>query len=222
MHADGSHAEAGVALVGDEHDAAGIGADEIAAGDAGLRLHVFLPQIDAGAAGDRFRIVVVIGGDALAQEGLGDFPAVLVDDRLDDVRRLVVVELDDELAEVGLQALDAVFDQKRVEVDFLGRHRLGFGELGDAVALEDGENRLARVFVGGGEVDVHAAGDERLLGLGEVVAEMVERVVLDGGGELADRIRIRVVLVKHLIALVGAGADPVMTDCCFSSEMFRA
>ena len=41
-------------------------------------------------------------------EGRGDLAPVLVDDRLDDVRRLVVVDLDDELAEVGLHAFDAM------------------------------------------------------------------------------------------------------------------
>jgi hypothetical protein len=130
----GGHAEARVALVGDEQHAAGVRADEVRAGDAGLGLHVFFPQEHAGAAGDGFRIVVVIGGDALALEGAGDFAAVLVDDRLDDVGRDVVVELDDELAEVGFEALDAVFDQEWIEVDFLGGHRLRLGEPGDAVA----------------------------------------------------------------------------------------
>jgi hypothetical protein len=59
--------------------------------------------------------------------------AVEVDDRFDDVRGFVAVELDDEFAEVGLKALDAVFYQERIEVDFLSRHRLGLGELGDFV-----------------------------------------------------------------------------------------
>ena len=62
-----------------------------------------------------------------------------------------------------------------------------------------------RVLAGGGEVDVHAAGDKRLLGLGEVVAEVVERVVLDGGGEFPQGVGILIVLVEHLIALLGAG-----------------
>ena len=178
---DGSHAEARVALVGDEHEAAGVGADEVRAGDAGLRLHVFLPEIDAGAAGDGFRIVVVIGGDAFALEGPGDFAAVLVDDRLDDVRGLVAVELDDELAEVGLQALDAVFDQERIEVDFLGRHRLGLGELRDAVACAGWRESSAahpRRWRRSGHCTPRCS--ERFLGLGEIVAEVVERVVLDG------------------------------------------
>ena len=169
----------------------------------------FAAEENAGAAGDGFRIVVVIGGDALAQEGAGDFAAVLVDDRLDDVGRDVVVELDDELAEVGLEALDAVFDEERIEVDFLGGHRLGLGQAGDAVALEDGEDGLAGVLAGGGEVDVGAARDERLFGLGEVIAEVVERVVLDGGGEFAQGVGIRIVLVEDLIAFVGAGGGAV-------------
>ena len=66
-----------------------------------------------------------------------------MDDRLDDVGRLVVVELDDELAEVGLEALDAVLREKRIEMDFLRRHRLRFRQLRDVVAAQDGEDGLA-------------------------------------------------------------------------------
>jgi hypothetical protein len=103
---------------------------------------------------------------------------------------LVVVELDDELAEVGLQALDAVIYQERIEVDFLGGHRLRLGEPRDAVAAEDGESFASRRrrWRRSGR---YAAGNERLLGLGEIVAEVVERVVLDGCGEFPQR-RVRV------------------------------
>ena len=138
MHAHGCHPEAGVAFVRDERDAASVCTNEITSSDASLRLHVFLPQMDAGAASDGFWIVVIIDGDAFAEKCLGNLPAIFVDDWFDDVRGLVVVELDDELAEVRLQALNAVFDQERIEVDFLSRHRFGLGQLGDAVTLQDG------------------------------------------------------------------------------------
>ncbi len=78
--------------------------------------------MDTGAAGDHLGIVIVFATDALAEKGFRDIAAVQVDDRFDDVGRLVAVELDDELAEVGLQALDTILYQERVEVDFLGRH----------------------------------------------------------------------------------------------------
>ena len=154
----GSHPEARVALVGGEDETAAVRADEVGAGDAGLGLHVFFPQVDAGAAGNLAGVVVVFAADAFAEEGLRDIPAVEVDDGLDDVRGLVAVELDDEFAEVGLEALDAVFDEEGVKVDFLGCHRFGLGEPGDAVAAEDREDGLPGIFIGGGVVDVHAAG----------------------------------------------------------------
>ena len=204
MNGHGGHAEAGIPLVGGKDETAGVGADEICAGDASLSLHVFFPQKDAGLAGDGFRIVVVFAADAFAEKGFRDVAAVQVYDRLDDVGGFVAVELDDEFAEVGLQAFDAVFDEEGVEVDFLGRHRVGFRELCDAVLAEDGKDRLARVLVGGGKVDVDAAVGEGFLGLRQIVAEVVEGVVLDGGGEFAQRVGIRVVLVKDVVAFVGA------------------
>ena len=198
------HAEARVAFVGHEREAAGVGADEIRAGDAGLGEHVLFAKVDACAAGDRFRIVIVIGGDAFALESAGDFAAVFVNDRFDDVGWFVVVELDNELSEVGLEAFDAVLDEKRVEVDFLGGHRLRLCEAGDAVAAQDRKNFLARVFGGRGEVDLHAALGECRFRFREVIAEVVERVVLDRTGKFAQRIRIGIILVQDLVAFLRA------------------
>ena len=123
------HAETRVTLVRNEGEPTGVGADEVRSGDTRLGGHVFLTEVNAGAAGDRFWIVVVVRGDALAEEGLRDTAAVLVDDGLDDVGWLVAIELDDELSKIRLQAINAVLDKERVEVDLLGRHRLGFRQL---------------------------------------------------------------------------------------------
>ena len=131
MHGHGGQPDARVAFVGDDHDAAAVRAQEIRAGDAGLGLHVLFAQKPAGAAGDGLRVVVVIRRHPFPQKSVGNPAAVLVNDRLDDVRGNVVIELNDEFAEVAFQALDAVFAEEGIEVDFLGGHRLGFGEAGD-------------------------------------------------------------------------------------------
>jgi iron(III) transport system ATP-binding protein len=89
VHIHRSHAEAGVALVGHQHEASGFGGDKVRAGDDGLGFHVFLAQVVAGAVGDGLRVVVVIVGDAFAEKRFRDIAAVLVDDGLDDVHARV-------------------------------------------------------------------------------------------------------------------------------------
>ena len=97
MHIHRRHTEAGVAFVRDEHQSTGFRRDEIRAGDDGLCLHVFFAQMIARAMGNGLRVVVVVVGDTFAQKCFGDVAAVFVDDGFDDVRGLIVIELDDQL-----------------------------------------------------------------------------------------------------------------------------
>jgi hypothetical protein len=59
--------------------------------------------MNSARARDDLRLVVV-GAEAVLLEARRDLAAVLVDDRPHDVARVVVVDLDDEFAEVGLEA----------------------------------------------------------------------------------------------------------------------
>ena len=211
MEGDGSHAEAGVAFVGHEDDAPAFGGEEVGAGDAGLGAEVFFPEEGAGLAGEGFGVVagLAVGGDAFFPEGGGDLAAVLVDDGLDDVGGGVAVELDDEFAEVAFEAFDAVFFEEGIEVDFLGGHGLGLGEAGDPVVPEDAEDGLAGVLAGGGEVGVDAVAFEGGGGLPEVVAEVVEGVLLDLSGEVAEAVGALVVGEEDGLALVVSGGGSV-------------
>ena len=67
---------------------------------------------------------VVVGRAELLAEDPRDVLLRLVEDWGDDVRRAVVVELHDELAEVGLDHLDAGGLECVVELDLLADHRL--------------------------------------------------------------------------------------------------
>ena len=89
-------------------------------------------------------------------------------------------------------------------MDLFGGHRLGFCQTANLVLLQDGENRLTGVLVGFGEVDVHAALGQRVFGLGQIVTEVVERVVLDGTRQAPQRVGLGVVLMQHLVAFFGA------------------
>ncbi len=93
VHLVGRHAEAGIAFVGNQHEASGLCGDEVGTSEADVSVEIFLAQVRAGAAGDRFRVVVILTADAFALETLGDAAAVFVHDGRDDVGRVVVVDL---------------------------------------------------------------------------------------------------------------------------------
>ena len=112
-------------------------------------------------------------------EGLRDVVPVLVDDRRDDVRRMVLVDLDDELAEVRLEDVDAGAGERGVEVDLLAHHRLRFHRRPHSVLPGDVGDDGDCLFGGLGPVDVPAAGVHGCFELTEVVPELRDRVRAD-------------------------------------------
>ena len=128
MDARAGRRQPAVALVGDEHDGAGLGDGEVGAGDA----HVGRGETSRAAArrpsgASATRVVRQRLADVFRQDA-GDALARVMDRRGDQVRRPFAGQLDDELAEVGLRHLQAGRLQGRVEVDFLGGHRLRFDD----------------------------------------------------------------------------------------------
>ena len=90
-------------------------------------------QVVAGVLGEGGRVGREdgrrrVGGGAEAGEGAGRGLAVLMDHRRHEVARGVVVELEDELAEVGLEGVVACRQQRVEELDLLGDHRLGLDD----------------------------------------------------------------------------------------------
>ena len=127
----------------------------MAPADADVGREVLAAQVLARAAGDDLGLVVV-GAEAVSLEGARHLAPVAVDDRLDDVGRLVVVELHDELAEIGLDRLDAVPLEKGAQLDLLGGHALGLDHALGAARLEDPQHRPAGLLGVGGEVHLGA------------------------------------------------------------------
>ncbi len=135
----------------------------------------------------------------------GDLAPVPVHDRLDDVARLVVVELHDELAEIGLDRLDAVAFEERAQLHLLGGHRLGLHHAPGVAALQDREHGPAG-FVGvDREVNLGAVRLQAGLRALEIDVQVIERVLLDVTGEAAQAIGIGVVAEQRLGALVVSG-----------------
>jgi hypothetical protein len=115
---------------------------------------------------------------------------VLVHDRRGDMAGAVVVELDDELAEVGLDDVDARLSQRRVQIELLAGHRLALDGPPAPVLPGDGHNGRGRLLGGRGQVNLDPEAIEAADQTGQVFVETIECVVLDLPGELAQRVGI--------------------------------
>ena len=113
-----------------------------------------------------------------------------MDRRREDVRRRLAAQLNDIFAEVGFDRIDPCFLQRMVEADFLGDHRLAFGDALRPHRLAEVDDDFAR-FVGILRIVDFAAAraDLRLIGF-EIKVEMGERVVLDRAGAVAQRLEL--------------------------------
>jgi len=164
--------QVGVALVSDDDDGAGVGDADVGAGDADVGAQELLAQGAPGEAHQRLglrrqRLT------AHGREQLGDLLAREVNGGCDQVGGVVVRQLDDPLAQVGLYHLDAQPLQIAVELDFLGSHGLGFDGQLHPTLPGDVADDAAGVGGGGCPVDVgaHPFGslDEPLHQRGEVI-----------------------------------------------------
>jgi hypothetical protein len=117
-----------------------------------------------------------------------------VDHRRDDVARRIVVELEDELAEVGLQRLDADVLQIMQQVRLLRHHALGLDAGPAAFLLRDAEADGVGLLGVVGEMDGSAGRGGVVDELPEVVVEVLQRVLLDAAGKVAHRV---VPLAEH-------------------------
>jgi hypothetical protein len=115
-----------IALIGDDDRCAGLGDQQVGAGDADIGLEIFLAQhlarfAEQRAGSERSRSLarcVCTRGSVL------DLLTCDMHRRRDDVARMFAAQLDDVFAEIGLDRLDAVGREVVVERDLLGDHRL--------------------------------------------------------------------------------------------------
>ena len=125
-----------------------------------------------------------IGTDRLG-ENLGHVSPELVYGRHHDMARVLVVELLDALAEIGLDNLDT--DRRHVmpEPAFLGQHRLALDQRLCAMILKNAVDDL--IVLGGVAHPMHVDAVRPRIGLEllQILVEMGERVLLDRRGERA-------------------------------------
>src|SRR5881296_2550314 len=111
--------QVGVALVRDEDERARVGDEDVAAGDADVRLEERAAKLIARDRDKGGRVVADRMSDDF-REQRGDLLARLVDRRRDEVGWALAGELDDPFAEVGLDGGDAIRREVFVELDLLG------------------------------------------------------------------------------------------------------
>ena len=117
-----------VAFVLHQAEGAGLGHQEVDAGYPCIGLLKLLPQDGPGGGGQFVHIVGVGDVGELLIEQLGDLLLRLVQGRHDDVGGGLPRQLDDELSQVRLQALDTPCLQIVVELHLLGDHGLAFDQ----------------------------------------------------------------------------------------------
>ncbi|MDF2974733.1 MAG: hypothetical protein K0R61_5183 [Microvirga sp.] len=119
--------EIAVTLVRDDDRRAGLGHEEVGAGDAHIRREEALAQHGAGL-GEQLHglgeIALGIEMGVNAPEILLHLGGVEVDGGRDDVARQLVAQLDDVFAEIGLDGRDAVRLEMMVDPDLLRDHGL--------------------------------------------------------------------------------------------------
>ncbi len=189
MHARERADEPAVPLVRDEADRARLGHGEVGPRDAHVGGLEDLPQAPAGEAGERLELRLDrLPGDP--REERRDVGPRLLERRRDDVPGMLAGELEDPLAEVGLDRLDARRGERLVETDLLAQHRLALGGHARARAPADLDGRPAGVGGRRAPVDDAAAGLHRLLEGRQVVVEPVDRARPDRAGPLPELLRV--------------------------------
>ena len=193
MHAGEVLRQVAVALVRDDDRGAGLGDQEVGARDADIGGDELLPEHLARLVDQRGRL----GDVALRRQMLVDAAEIRLDlvarqvhGRADDVARRLVADLDEVLAQVRLDDLEAGFLQMGVERDLLGDHRLALGDGAGIGLAADALDEVAGF--GGGRCPMHDAAGLRHLALEllQVEIEVGERVILDVLGGVAQRLEL--------------------------------
>ncbi len=117
-------AEPPIPLVFDNHDRSRLGDDEVGAGDAEIRGKKVLPKKATRELRQSLRSVRNVLDVGASAKRRADVFDALVEDGREEVRRPIVIELDDVLPQIGLPDVHLPLLQSGVEMNFLRSHRL--------------------------------------------------------------------------------------------------
>jgi hypothetical protein len=171
-----------VALVGDDDVGAGLGDEEVGAGDAHVGVQVLLAQHLAGLVDDVGDLGEPFGQAILGVvfvEQVGDLALGLVHGGRDDVAGRFARQLDDVLAEIRLDGLHARRLQGLVHSDLFAHHGLALGDALGARLVADLHHDALRVLGGLCPVHLPALADDGLFVAFQVEIQVLQSVVLD-------------------------------------------
>ena len=212
MHARERLRQVAVALVGDDDRRAGLGDEEIRAGDADVGGEKAVAQNGARLAEQRLvllEIAVLRQMRVHAAEVRLDLFLGKVHRRHDDVRRQLVADLHQIFAEVGLDRRDTVLLEEIVDRDFLADHRLALGDELRIRLAADVEHDCARLLGRHGVMHMAAGGGAALLEALEIKIEMRQRMVLDVARAIAQRLEFGELAHHQTSAVHDPGLDAV-------------
>ena len=120
----------------DDRQSSRLGNPEVGPADRHLGGKELAPQVLAGCTSEGRRFVGErwVNITHLTEKDLPDLRSVPVDRGHQDVRRLVMTELHDQLCKIGFPCGDAGCFQRLVEPDFLGGHGFDLDDLINALA----------------------------------------------------------------------------------------
>ena len=144
-------------------------------------------------------MVAFLVGDALLLKQLTDIVVVQVNGRHHDMAGRLSLQLDDALAKVSLNYLDAMLLQVGVHLTLLSEHRLRLHHLLDVMALQNAIDNLVELLRILGPVHLYAV----LLGCGgklvEVFVEVGDGMTFDSRRLLAQLFPL-VKAISHIVA----------------------
>ena len=145
----------------------------------------FLAQNAAGDFGLFLDDHFVLDAQLLG-ENVGDVVAGQMQRGRDDVIRALVGQLKDVFAEIGFHGFQLMLFQALVEMDLLAGHGFRFHQHMHAALLREIENEVGGFLAGAAVDDVAAVRDHVRFQLLEIVIEILDGVLLDGVGFVAE------------------------------------
>ena len=166
-------------------------------------------QVAPGGLGDPrgLEAQLLRRGDG-ALEQVGDLRPVAVDGRHEDVRLLVVAELDDELRQIGLDRADAAQRERLVEPDLVRRERLDLDHLVAAVRAREAGDDGVRLGAVARPVDRPAGRRHALLQPLELLGQRRHRPRLDRRARVAQRLPVGQLRRPRARAWPGSPSSP--------------
>ena len=114
-----------------------------------------------------------------------DLVAIFMNSRDHDVRRRILIQLQDIFAEIGFDHLNSGILQHMVDADLFGHHRLGLHHLLRIFTLRDLQNVAGSVFFGLCEINVAAVLRHFLGELIQISVEVAQNMIADLTGTIA-------------------------------------